>query len=133
MMALRKAAPVEAEPMVRVADVLAQVAGVNPSVTFDEQAERTAATLRPAIVSRDWSNRPCVSPMDATRLWQAMKRDAEEEARERLARAQAAEDEWSNRLPAGTIALTRPGHPDLYAPGVDPRVLRGPLTVNEPG
>jgi hypothetical protein len=118
-MALRKPLADPAEPLVRVADVLAEVAGVNPSRMFDEQAERVAAMLAKKLVSRDWAGRPVIPAMDAERLLWSMRRDLAEQDRDRAERVHAAELEHANRLPAGTIGFERPGEEPIYAPGVD--------------
>jgi hypothetical protein len=118
--------------LVRVGDVLAEVAGVNPSRQFDEAAELAAKGLPAKLVERDWSGRPCIPAVDAERLLLRLRRDQAERDRVRAEQMVAAEDEYAARMPPGVVGVDVPGF-QWSAPGVDPRVLRGAQPTNVPG
>jgi hypothetical protein len=56
----------EGEPWVPIVDVLAEVAGMDPSRTFAGEAEAQAARIRG--VRRDWCGRPCITWSTAAEL-----------------------------------------------------------------
>jgi len=56
----------EPEPWVKLADVLAEAAGVNPSRTFDVEAVAQAKTMRG--VRFDWAGRPTITWSAAAEL-----------------------------------------------------------------
>jgi hypothetical protein len=132
--ALRRPQVDQAEQLVRIADVLAEVAGANPSRGFDEEAERLAGVMSPRVpVTRDWSNRPCLSWTDGERMLLRMRRDLAEDERERTERLAAAELAATQMVPAGTISVTAPGRPDWWAPGHEPPPYTGPKVTQVPG
>jgi hypothetical protein len=92
-MGSRKAAEVSAEaPLVRIAEVLAEVAGDGDPDARRAEAEQLAETMR-AAVTRDWRGHPCLAWVDAERLLLRMRRDraqANAEIEERLVAADAA-------------------------------------------
>jgi hypothetical protein len=79
-------------PLVRVAEVLAELDGNSNPDAWHAEAERLAETMR-AAVTRDWRGHPCLSWVDAERLLLRMRRDRaqlHEEIEERLVEADAA-------------------------------------------
>jgi hypothetical protein len=130
-MALRKPQVDQAERLVRIADVLAEAGGVNPSRVFDEEAERLASAMVPrGMVSRDWSGRPCLSWPDGERMLLRMRRDQQEEDRARAERLAAADQ--LQALPSGTLMLETPGY-TWTAPGFDPHERTGAQSGQVPG
>jgi hypothetical protein len=61
-------------PLVRIAEVLAEVTGDGNPDALHAQAEELAETMR-AAVTRDWRGHPCLSWVDAERLLLRMRRD----------------------------------------------------------
>jgi len=79
-------------PLVRISEVLAEVAGDGNPDAFHAEAERLAETMR-AAVTRDWRGHPCLSWVDAERLLLRSRRDRLQlhaEIEERLVAADAA-------------------------------------------
>jgi hypothetical protein len=79
-------------PLVRIVEVLAEVAGDGDPGAFHAEAERLAETMR-AAVTRDWRGHPCLSWVDAERLYLRMLRDRAQlnaEIEERLVEADEA-------------------------------------------
>lgn len=79
------------DPWVRIADVLAEVAGVDSPRSFDDQAQALAATIRG--VRRDWANQPVVTWSTAEELRESLRAEAarkRELIEERLVAADAA-------------------------------------------
>jgi hypothetical protein len=110
---MRKVAPAP-EPLVRVAEVLAELAG-GDARDFVADAERLAQDLQPRVpVTRDWRNHACISWQDAERLLLSMRRDQAEHARERA--EVAAAQPYVPALVGGVVAIERPGEPDVRAP-----------------
>jgi hypothetical protein len=90
-------------PLVRIAEVLAELAGDGNPDAWHVQAEQLTETMR-GQVTRDWAGKPCLSWIDAERLLQRMLRDraqANAEIEERLVEADAAR---RAALPAGVSA-----------------------------
>src|SRR5215218_1846600 len=106
-MGSRKAAEVSAPaPLVRIAEVLAELAGNGNSDAWHAEAERLAETMR-AAVTRDWRGHPCLSWVDAERLLLRMRRDRaqlHEEIEERLVAAdEARRAALPKGIPAGMV------------------------------
>jgi hypothetical protein len=83
---MRKTANDPAPPLVRIAEILAELGGTDANVWYAE-AEALAATM-PAAVTRDWRGQPCLGWVDAERLYLRTMRDrhqANQEQAERLA------------------------------------------------
>jgi hypothetical protein len=97
-----KASHPEGDPWVLVADVLARVAGVDPSRSFDAEAEALASTMRG--VRRDWDGRPMITSSRATELRDSLK--AEQARRRELieARLVEADQRFRAQLPRGIPA-----------------------------
>jgi hypothetical protein len=92
-MGSRKVAEVSASaPLVRIAEVLAEVSGDGNPDAFHAEAERLAESMR-GQVTRDWRGHPCLGWVDAERLLLRMRRDRAQlhaEIEERLVEADAA-------------------------------------------
>jgi hypothetical protein len=114
-MAMRKVAPA-AEPLVRVAEVLAELHGADPR-DFVGDAERLAQGLQPRVpVTRDWRNHVCVGWQDAERLLLGMRRDQAEQARERAAVVAAQAN--PTVLSGLVVGVERPGEAPVYSPAL---------------
>jgi hypothetical protein len=61
----------EGEPWVPLIDVLAEVAGMDPSRVFADEAEAQAKRMRG--VRRDWCGRPCITWTTAAELLASLK------------------------------------------------------------
>ena len=130
--ALRKPQPAVVESQVRVADILAELGGVDPGRRFDGEAEAVASRLRLSMLSRDWSGRPTVGCVDAERLLWQWRRDRAVHDEDMAAQVARFEDEFARRLPPGVVGVVAPGL-EWYADGVDQRVLNAPLVTERPG
>jgi hypothetical protein len=62
------------DPWVKLADVLAEVAGVDPTRAFDGEAEALATSLRG--VRRDWSGKPCIPWTMAAEVLESLRAEA---------------------------------------------------------
>jgi hypothetical protein len=131
-MALRRPATDRPARLVLLREVLAELNQLDPGRVQDSEAEALASRLPAKLITRDWASRPMVPEMDAERLLLRMRRDRLQHATEQAARMTAFEQSHALQLPPGTVGVTRPGEPDWYAPGIDPRVLRGPEITERP-
>lgn len=105
--------------MVRVADVLAELAGQPPGLDWDADAERVFQQRADGF--RDWSGRPVITWAAAEELLR--------EGRAAQAAAQAnrahAPDSGHVGLSGGVVGLSRPGEPEVLAPWMQERLVNG--------
>jgi hypothetical protein len=87
---------------VLVADVLAEVAGVDPSRSFDSEAKRLAKTMRE--VRHDWADRPCITWSTATELLDSLRAEAARKRAEIEQRLVDQDRQFRASLPAGIPA-----------------------------
>ena len=132
-MALRRSELDRPERLVLLRDVVAELNQVDPTRQMDAEAEGLSRTLQAKMVSRDWASRPQVGERDAERILLSLRRDRIAHATEQAARMAAVERDHALQLPPGTVAVTRPGEPDVFAPHVDRRVFAGPEVTDRPG
>ena len=90
-------------PLVRLAEVLAELAGDGNPGAWRAQAEQMAETMR-GQVTRDWAGCPCLSWLDAERLYQRLLRDRAQRTAEIEERAIAADEARRANLPTGIPA-----------------------------
>jgi hypothetical protein len=111
-----------AEPLVRIVEVLAELAGSSNPGIWRAEAEELATTMRAAVV-RDWRGDAALSPIDAERLYLRMQRDRQQATQEQAERLAVLEAEQGPFLGAGIVGAETPGEADWRAPGVKVREL----------
>lgn len=100
------------EPLVRIVEVLVELAGDGNPDAWHAEAEQLAETMR-AAVTRDWRGHPCLGWVDAERLLLRMRRDRAQRNEEIEARVVAAAEARLAAVPRG-IPLAE------MVPGVTP-------------
>jgi hypothetical protein len=88
--------------MVRIAEVMAEVTGSNPGA-WQAEAEDLAAGMR-AAVTRDWRGHPCLSWVDAERLFLRMLRDRAQLDQEQSERLVEIERRQRGHIPGTSFA-----------------------------
>jgi hypothetical protein len=88
------------EPLVRIVEVLAEVAGDGDPDAWHAEAEKLAETMR-GQVTRDWRGHPCLGWVDAERLLLRMRRDRAQLAEEIEERVVAAAEAHLAAIPRG--------------------------------
>jgi hypothetical protein len=99
------------EPWVLLADVLAEVAGVDPSRTFDLEARALAKTMRG--VRADWAGRPCIVWSVAAELLESLRAEQARRWAEIERQAVAADEARRANLFAGVPAGAVPEGVDV--------------------
>jgi hypothetical protein len=112
---MRKTQPVP-EPLVRIAEVLAELAGTDPRV-WQAEAEELAATM-PAAVTKDWRGHPCLTWTVAEQVYLKTLRDRQQASTEQSQRLAELEAERPAFLGAGVVGTQDPGDADWRAPQV---------------
>lgn len=113
-MALRRQDLQTPDPWVRVADVLAEAAGVDGGRGFDEAAEQAATGMRG--VRRDWAGKPCLRESAARELLGSLRADQRRRVERTAALVAQVEADRADMVPAGVVQVEAPGHPTWVAP-----------------